>query len=85
VVILTRDAALRNLNSITVAPISTVVRGIATEVVLEPVDGVPQTCAITLDNILTVPRAILGRVITSLSQARLTEVFNAIRAAFDMA
>ena len=84
VAILTRDAALRSLTSITVAPITTVVRGIDTEVVLEPSDGVPRICAITLDNIMTVPKSLLGRTITRMQRGRLLQVFQAIRRAFDM-
>jgi len=84
VVILTREAALRFLNSVTVAPVTTAVRHIETEVILEPADGMPRVCAVALDNIQTIPRALLGGVIARLSQERIRQIFQAIRRTFDM-
>jgi mRNA interferase MazF len=52
VVVITRDAVVGRMNSLTVAPITRTIRQIDTEVILEPSDGVPTPCAITLDNIL---------------------------------
>jgi mRNA interferase MazF len=84
VVILTRDAVLGRMNAITVAPITRTIRNVDTEVVLEPADGVPTLCAITLDNIFTIQRVALGEMIAVLSQDKLQLVFAAIHAAFDM-
>jgi mRNA interferase MazF len=84
VVVITRDAALGRLNSVTVAPITRSVRNIDTQVPLAPADGVPTPCAISLDNIFTVQRSTLTDRITVLTREKLLAVFAAIRAAFDM-
>ena len=84
VVVLTRDAAIGRLNGVTVAPITRTIRGAKTEVLLEPIDGVPETCVDSLDNILTVPRLSLGDVIAVLGKDRMQQIFGAIRAAFEM-
>jgi mRNA interferase MazF len=85
VVVITRDAVVGRMNSLTVAPITRTIRNLDTEVILQPADGVPTLCAITLDNIFTIPRSALGDVITALSRDKLLLVFAAIREAFDMA
>jgi mRNA interferase MazF len=74
VLILTRNSALEVLDSVTVAPITSTIRNIPTEVVLEPEDGVPQECAINLDHVQTVPRARVGGLITTLPADRMTQV-----------
>ncbi|MCB0092395.1 MAG: type II toxin-antitoxin system PemK/MazF family toxin, partial [Caldilineaceae bacterium] len=56
VLLLTRNAAIGFLTNVTVAPLTTNVRDIPTEVFLSPDDdGVPSICAVNLDNIQTVP------------------------------
>jgi mRNA interferase MazF len=57
VLILTRDSAIGFLNALTVAPITTTMRGIPSEVFLGRADGLPADCAVNLDHILTVPKA----------------------------
>lgn len=84
VVALTRDAVIGKLTAITVAPITRTIRNLPTEVVLEPADGVSTVCAVSLDNIFTVPRSMLDSVITTLSRDKMLLIFAAIRAAFDM-
>lgn len=81
VVVLTRDAAIPVLTTILVAPITRTVRRIPTEVSLEADDGMPQPCAITLDNLRTVPRALLTEHLTSLSAARMHQVCRALQVA----
>jgi mRNA interferase MazF len=56
VVILTRDSAIRHLTALTVAPVTRTIRQLQTEVILEPADGVPTICAVTLDNIFTIKK-----------------------------
>jgi mRNA interferase MazF len=84
VLVITRDSALGNLNSVTVAPITRTVRNIPTEVRLEPADGVPTPCAVNLDNIFTLERANLAQPIVTLTREKMLQVFIAIRSAFDM-
>ncbi|HID31578.1 MAG TPA: type II toxin-antitoxin system PemK/MazF family toxin [Desulfobacterales bacterium] len=78
VLILTRNSAISFLTALTVAPITTTIRGIPTEVVLTPDDGVRTTCAVNLDNIQTVPKTNLRGFITHLSVERMREVRAAI-------
>lgn len=78
VLVLTRSSAIGFLAGITVAPITTTIRGIPTEVFLSPADGLPHDCAVNLDNIQTVPKARLGSYITHLSHERMRAVREAI-------
>ena len=56
VLILTRDDAVPKLHYATVAPLTRTIRGLDSEVVLEPDDGVPTRSAVTLDNIATIDK-----------------------------
>ncbi len=78
VLILTRDSAIRFLTGITIAPITTTIRGIPSEVVLTPADGLLTACAANFDNIQTIPKANLGAFITHLSPAKMRDVRAAI-------
>ncbi len=84
VVILTRNSALRFLSSVTVAPITSTIRGIPTEVVLSPEDGLVNDCAINLDNIQTVQKSKLGAFISTLSPDKMLSVKGAIHFALGM-
>lgn len=75
VLILTRTSALRFLTGITVAPITSTIRTIPSEVLLTPTeDGVLNLCAVNLDNIQTIQKEQLGRRLTTLSALRMREV-----------
>ena len=74
VLILTRSSAIGFLNALTVAPITSTIRDIPTEVFLSQEDGLPTNCAINLDNIQTVSKSKIGVHISSLSAARMEEV-----------
>jgi mRNA interferase MazF len=79
VLIMTRDSAIPVLTSITVAPLTTTIRDIPTEVVLSPeVDGVLETCAANLDNLQTVPKANIGPLLTTLSSEKMQAVEQAL-------
>jgi mRNA interferase MazF len=78
VLILTRDSALGFLKNVVVAPITTNIRNIPSEVYLDEQDGMLEPCVINFDNLLTVPTNRLDAVITELTLARLLEVENAI-------
>jgi mRNA interferase MazF len=84
VVIITRDSVIGKLNNLTVAPITRTIRNVETEIILQPADGVPTACAISADNIFTIPRSALGALITVLPREKLLLIFAAIRIAFDM-
>jgi mRNA interferase MazF len=78
VVVLTRTAALKHLTRVTVAPITSTIRDIPTEVRLDETDGMKRPCAVNLDNVVTVPRANLGRCVAVLRRARLAEICEAL-------
>ncbi len=79
--VLTREAAIPILRTLVVAPATRTVRGIPTEVALDEGDGMPSRCALSFDNLTTVPKAVLTERITRLSLARLLEVCAALRRA----
>jgi len=74
VLILTRNSAIPFLHSVSVAPITSTVRGVPSEVLLTPDDGMPQACAANFYNIQTVSKQKLGERITRLSTRKLAEV-----------
>ena len=78
VLILTRDSAIAVLHSVTVAPITSTIRSIPTEVVLTEADGLPSTCAANFDNIQTVPRSNIGDRIARLPRKKMKEVAAAL-------
>jgi mRNA interferase MazF len=78
VLILTRDSAIRVLNGITIAPITTTIRSIPTEIVLNTEDGLPEICAANFDNLQTVPKANIGAAIAHLSVSKMKAAAAAI-------
>lgn len=80
VLILTRDSAIPLLTGITIAPLTTTIRDIPSEVVLTPEeDGVPEICVVNTDNIQTIQKENLDSLITQLSHSRMCEVMEAIK------
>jgi mRNA interferase MazF len=75
---LTRTSAIGYLNALTVAPITTTIRSIPSEVVLSRADGLSTDCAVNLDNLQTVSKAQIGGLITCLSSVRMAEVQTAL-------
>lgn len=79
ILILTRSSAIAFLTGITVAPITTTIRGIPSEVLLTPgEDGMFAVCVVNTDNIQTIQKSNLETFITELSQERMREVRAAI-------
>jgi mRNA interferase MazF len=78
VLILSRQSALGFLDDVTIAPITSTIRDIPSEVALTSSDGVPRDCAINLDHVQTVPMARIGSLIATLSSDRLAEVKSAL-------
>ncbi len=73
-VILTRDSALDFLGEVTIAPITSTIRDIPTELLLTKEDGMPRNCAVNLDHIQTVSKTKIGSLITTLSPGRMSEL-----------
>jgi mRNA interferase MazF len=78
VLVLTRESAISVLNSVTVAPITSTIRSIPTELLLTELDGVPHTCAANFDNLQTVPKSNIGDRITRLTSRRMKEAAAAV-------
>jgi mRNA interferase MazF len=79
VLLLTRSSAIPFLTGVTVAPITTAIRDIPSEVLLtSDEDGVPEDCLVNTDNIQTVQKTNLGAFITQLSQEKMREVRSAV-------
>jgi mRNA interferase MazF len=78
VLVLTRESAISVLNSVTVAPITSTIRSIPTELLLTEQDGVPRTCAANFDNLQTVPKSNIGGRITRLTSRRMKEAAAAV-------
>ena len=79
VLILTRNTALDFLNAVTIAPMTSTIRNIPSEIYLSSKeDGVPQSCVVNFDNLQTVPKEYLGEVITTISQTHMEKAQRAI-------
>jgi len=78
VLILTRNSAISFLTSVTIAPITTTIRAIPSEVVLSQADGIFADCAVNLDNIQTAQKSRLGAFITRLSPRPMRKVRKAV-------
>lgn len=83
VLILTRNTAIGFLNALTVAPITSTIRDIPSELYLDEDDGLLSPCAANFDNIVTVPKAQIGDLITSLPLTKMLEAERAIRFALE--
>jgi mRNA interferase MazF len=84
VLILTRELVRPLLARVTVAPITTTVRGLSTEVPVGPANGLGDRSVVSCDNIVTVPAGALGRHIGVLLPSQEDALTEAIHAAFDL-
>ena len=84
VLILTRDSILEYLGEVTVAPITSTVRDIPSEVFLSKQDGMTKDCAINFDHIQTVSKGKIGSLISTLSADKLEKVREAIQFALNL-
>jgi mRNA interferase MazF len=84
VLILTRDSVLDYLGEVTIAPVTSTIRNIASEVFLSMADGMPRDCAVNCDHLQTVSRGKIGALITSLPQGKMAEVGKAVRFALEV-
>ena len=84
VLILTRDSAIEYLGEITVAPLTSTIRGIPSEVVLTKSDGMPKECAVNCDHLQTVSKTRIGSLITTLASERMLDVRSSIAFAIDL-
>jgi mRNA interferase MazF len=78
VVILTRDSALEFLGEVTVAPVTSTVRDIPSEVALGASEGMTRECAVNLDHVQTVSRGRIGPLITTLGPDKMHQLKEAL-------
>ena len=79
VLILTRDSAVGHLSTATVAPITSTVRDVPSEVILDVDDGMKGRCAVNLHSAVTISQQRLGKRVASLSNERMQQVCAALR------
>lgn len=79
VVILTRDSAIGYLSAVTVAPITSTIRGVPSEVLLDEEDGMKGRCAVNLHNAVTVSQQRLSKRVAQLTPRKMSEVCAALR------
>ena len=81
VMILTRNEVIDYLNEIIVVPVTRTIRGLTTEVVLTPDDGMPVVSALNFDHVALAHRQRIGALICNLPEERWTEVRSALMVA----
>ena len=84
VLILTRALVRPHLRTVTVAPISTTIRGLSSEVAVDAANGLAEPSVVSCDNITTVPVAAVGKQIGVLLDSQEPALSEAIMAAFDL-
>ncbi|HWY19069.1 MAG TPA: type II toxin-antitoxin system PemK/MazF family toxin [Solirubrobacteraceae bacterium] len=84
VLILTRELVRPHLATVTVAPITTTIRGLSTEVPVDTANGLAGPSVVSCDNITTIPTSTLGEQIGVLLDRQERALSEAIRAAFDL-
>jgi mRNA interferase MazF len=84
VLVLTRELVRPHLTRVTVAPITSTIRGLSTEVPVGAANGLDHACVISCDNIVTVPVAALGPQVGFLLAEQEAALTTAIRNAFDL-
>ena len=82
--ILTREAARAAMTKVTIAPIASTVKGMSSEVPVGVRNGLDHECAVALDNIITVPVALLGRTVGYLLPDQEAQLAQATVRAFDL-
>jgi mRNA interferase MazF len=84
VVLLSRNEAYAVRELVTVAPLTTRVRQIPSEVPLGRADGLPKACVVNLDTITTVPKRCLTARLTTLAPLKLAAIDRALRFALGL-
>jgi mRNA interferase MazF len=82
--VLTRDAARGAMTKVTVAPVTTTVKGLSSELRVGPANGLEHECAVSLDNVVTVPVTSLGRTVGYLRADQEAALARAVVLAYDL-
>jgi mRNA interferase MazF len=84
VLILTREPVRPYLRSITIAPITSTIRGLSTEVPVGAGNGLDHESVVSCDNITTVPRTALGKLVGYFYDEQEPALAQAIATAYDL-
>jgi mRNA interferase MazF len=84
VLVLTREVVRRHLATVTVAPITTTIRGLSTEVHVDAANGLSGPSVVSCDNVTTIPTEALQDQVGVLLTDQEPQLSEAIRAAFDL-
>lgn len=84
VLVLTRDAARGAMTKVTVAPVTSTIKGLCSEVPLDARNGVDHECAVSLDNVVTIPASLLGRTVGFLRPEQERDLAVAMVLAYDL-
>ena len=84
VVLLSRDEAYAVRNAVTVAEVTSTIRGIPVEVTLGPEDGLPKKCVVNLDTIVTIRKDLLTERIGILRDEKIAQINFAIKFALSL-
>lgn len=84
VLILTRDSILEYLGEVTVAPVTSTVRDIPSEVALSKRDGMTRVCAVNCDHLQTVAKGKIGSRVATLSEEKMNRVAKAVGFALNL-
>ena len=84
VVVLTRDAARATMTKVSVAPITSTIKGLSSEVPVGPGNGLEMESVISVDNVVTVPASLLGRTIGFLTTEQEADLARAVVLAYDL-
>lgn len=82
--VLTREGARSAMTKVTIAPITTTIKGLSSEVPVGPANGLDHDCVVSLDNVVTVPTSRLGRTIGFLSAEQEDDLARAVVRAYDL-
>jgi mRNA interferase MazF len=84
VLILTRELVRPHLTTVTIAPITTTIRGLSTEVPVDAANGLAGPSVVSCDNITTIPASAVGAQIGALLDRQEQPLSDAVRSAFDL-
>ena len=82
--VLTRAAARGAMTKVTVAPVTSTIKGLSSEVRVGPGNGLDHDCVVSLDNVLTVPVAAVGRTVGYLNATQEAQLARAVVLAYDL-
>lgn len=82
--VLTREAARAAMTKVTIAPITTNIKGLSSEVRVGLDNGLDYDCVVALDNVITVPMNLLGRTVGYLSAEQELQLARAVVLAYDL-